>query len=69
MRRAIVGLMAQAALAWAFAQTAPAAKPTQPELVGTVPYATSARPVQYLMIQVGDGDRGPTKRCWWGTRT
>lgn len=39
----------------------PGPKPTQPELVGTLPWSSSVSPVQYIMIQVGDGGSGPYK--------
>ena len=34
-------------------------KPKQPELIGTMPWATNNAGVQYLMVQVGDGGSGP----------
>lgn len=41
-------------------QAAPKA-PTEPELVGTLPYSTTNGPTQYIVIQVGDGGSGPYK--------
>jgi hypothetical protein len=47
---------------------APAKIPTEPELVGTIPYEVASRNgvVQYLMIQVGDGGSGPYKAALVG---
>lgn len=35
--------------------------PTEPELVGTLPYSTTNGPTQYIVVQVGDGGSGPYK--------
>ena len=52
---------AQAPQAGAFGAPSPAKIPAEPELVGTLPWATTTAPIQYLMIQVGDGGSGPYK--------
>ena len=38
-----------------YAQQAPPKIPTEPELVGTLPYSTTNGPTQYIVVQVGDG--------------
>src|SRR5512142_2653725 len=35
--------------------------PTEPELVGTLPWSTTNGPTQYIVVQVGDGGSGPYK--------
>lgn len=45
----------------ACAQQATPKIPTEPELVGTLPYSTTNGPTQYIVIQVGDGGSGPYK--------
>jgi hypothetical protein len=60
----IASLVAVTALAQGAPPTqAPARIPTEPELVGAIPYEVASRNgiVQYLMIQVGDGGSGPYK--------
>src|SRR5664279_2444905 len=44
-----------------YAQQAPPKIPTEPELVGTLPYSTTNGPTQYIVVQVGDGGSGPYK--------
>ncbi len=44
-----------------YAQQAAPKIPTEPELVGTLPYSTTNGPTQYIVIQVGDGGSGPYK--------
>jgi Chlorophyllase len=44
-----------------YGQQAPPKVPTEPELVGTLPYSTTNGPIQYIVIQVGDGGSGPYK--------
>src|SRR5690242_20944805 len=40
--------------------------PTEPELVGTLPYATTNGPTRYIVVQVGDGGSGPYKSVLMG---
>jgi dienelactone hydrolase len=51
------------------AQQAPPKLPTEPELVGTMPYSTTNGPTQYLVVQVGDGGSGPYKSVLVGDPT
>src|SRR3954451_1822611 len=44
-----------------YAQQAAPKVPTEPELVGTLPYSTTNGPTQYIVVQVGDGGSGPYK--------
>src|SRR5690349_24050236 len=44
-----------------YAQQAAPKIPTEPELVGTLPYSTTNGPTQYIVVQVGDGGSGPYK--------
>ncbi len=67
----------RAAAAWSalvlagavYAQQAPPKIPTEPELVGTLPYSTTNGPTQYIVIQVGDGGSGPYKSVLVGDPT
>jgi dienelactone hydrolase len=43
--------------------------PTEPELVGTLPYSTTNGPTQYIVVQVGDGGSGPYKSVLVGDPT
>lgn len=67
-RLSVVALTLGAAL---FAQQAPApAKiPTEPQLVGTLPYSTTNGPTEYIVVQVGDGGSGPYKSVLVGDPT
>jgi hypothetical protein len=47
----------------------PAPLPTEPELVGTLPYATAMAPVRYIMVQIGDGGSGRYKSVLVGDPT
>ena len=53
----------------AFAQQSPPKLPTEPELVGTLPYSTTNGPTQYIVIQVGDGGSGPYQSVLVGDPT
>jgi dienelactone hydrolase len=44
-----------------YGQQAAPKVPTEPELVGTLPYSTTNGPTQYILVQVGDGGSGPYK--------
>lgn len=50
----------------AYAQQPAPKIPTEPELVGTLPYSTTNGPTQYIVVQVGDGGSGPYKSALVG---
>src|SRR5690349_5578379 len=60
-RRATAALSALTLVSGIYAQQAPPKIPTEPELVGTMPYSTTNGPTQYIVVQVGDGGSGPYK--------
>jgi dienelactone hydrolase len=61
LRSVIVALSALVLSSALYAQQAPPKIPTEPELVGTLPYSTTNGPTQYIVVQVGDGGSGPYK--------
>ena len=60
-RRVTAALSALVLGSAVYAQQAPPKIPTEPELVGTLPYSTTNGPTQYIVVQVGDGGSGPYK--------
>jgi len=60
-RRVTAALSALVLAGAVCAQQATPKIPTEPELVGTLPYSTTNGPTQYIVIQVGDGGSGPYK--------
>ncbi len=44
-----------------YAQQQPTRRQVEPELAGTLPYATTNGPTQHIVVQVGDGGSGPYK--------
>jgi dienelactone hydrolase len=59
--RVIAALSALVIGSAAYAQQPAPKIPTEPELVGTLPYSTTNGPTQYIVVQVGDGGSGPYK--------
>jgi hypothetical protein len=59
--RVVAALLALLAASAVHAQQAPPKLPTEPQLVGSMPYSTTNGPTQYIVVQVGDGGSGPYK--------